>query len=94
MDGHPTDSTQLPRRTCWLRFMGTCNASAGGAAICLSETNDAQPFHVAEHWLPGGKVPQRAVFEALLFGLLECLRHHVSCIHIKGYRALDAINSV
>ena len=94
MTSHPQVTPRQPHRSCYLRFLGSCSDIAGGAAVCLSDTEGADPFVVTHARLPDDAVTQKAQFEALILGLLECLRHHVYHVHIFGYKASDAINPV
>lgn len=53
--------------------------------MCLSAGKFTEPFYLGQCHLPVDNVPQRLMFHALLFGLLQALRHNISDVHVYGY---------
>lgn len=88
MQAHPLVSQQQPRRTCWLRFTvggNTCQGSA--CAVSLSTAEDGEAIFFGRQRLRHSSVPQVNMYEAVIYGLTQALRHHATEVHIIGYKA-------
>lgn len=60
----------------------------------LSSTPTSQPFYTGARALHHDPVVQSIQFEALIFGLLQALQHHVYEVHVWGYKASSMLEPV